>query len=72
MLAVQIIFIVVFGVVIFLLLREFWCWYFKINEQIALRKETNKLLQTQKELMLRKMLHEGIITKEEIEREEKK
>ena len=29
---------------IFLLLREFWCWYWKINERIALMRETNDLL----------------------------
>lgn len=29
---------------VFMALREFWCWYFKINEQIKLRQETNELL----------------------------
>ena len=33
---------VVLGV--FLLFREFWCWYWKINERIALMRETNALL----------------------------
>jgi hypothetical protein len=29
---------------IFLILREFWCWYFKINKIIALFEEQNRLL----------------------------
>lgn len=38
-------------IIIFLLLREFWCWYFKINkitqligEQLAEQKKSNKIL----------------------------
>lgn len=31
-------------IVIFLLFRELNCWYWKINEKIALQKETNSLL----------------------------
>jgi len=31
-------------VVIFLVLREFWCWYWKINKLISLQEETNRLL----------------------------
>lgn len=41
--------VVVFG--IFLLLREFWCWYFKINkiaqlldDQLKEQKRSNELL----------------------------
>lgn len=30
--------------IIFLLLREFFCWYFKINERVALQKEISGLL----------------------------
>jgi len=30
--------------IIFLLARELWCWYWKINEIVKLQKETNKLL----------------------------
>ena len=30
---------------IFLLLREFWCWYWKINKRISLQKDTNELLE---------------------------
>lgn len=30
---------------IFLLLREVFCWYWKINERISLQRETNRLLQ---------------------------
>ena len=47
MTAVQI--IVIIGVIaaaifIFLILREFFCWYFKINERIALQNKTNEIL----------------------------
>jgi hypothetical protein len=31
-------------VVIFLLLREFVCWYYKINKRIELQQETIRLL----------------------------
>jgi hypothetical protein len=27
---------ILIGIVIFLVLREFWCWYWKINRAIAL------------------------------------
>lgn len=29
---------------VFLLLREFWCWYWKINKIVSLQRETNELL----------------------------
>ncbi len=29
---------------VFLILRELMCWYYKINERVALQKETNRLL----------------------------
>ena len=29
---------------IFLLFREFWCWYWKINKVVSLQTETNELL----------------------------
>ena len=35
---------VTFIVLVFLLLREVNCWYWKINERIFLQKETNVLL----------------------------
>jgi hypothetical protein len=35
--------LVIFGLV-FLALREFWCWYWKINERISLLKDQNYLL----------------------------
>lgn len=28
-------------VVVFLILREAFCWYFKINERVSLQKESN-------------------------------
>jgi len=37
---------IIIGVIILLIvLREVWCWYFKINELIKLTKEQNELLQ---------------------------
>lgn len=35
---------VIVVVVLWLLLRELVCWYYKINERITLQKETNELL----------------------------
>lgn len=35
---------VVVAVVIFLITREFWCWYWKINKMIEEMEKTNKLL----------------------------
>jgi hypothetical protein len=32
------------SIVIFLALREFWCWYWKINRLVSLQEETNRLL----------------------------
>ncbi len=32
------------AVIIFLVTREFWCWYFKINHQNELLEEQNHLL----------------------------
>ena len=31
-------------ILIFLFLREFWCWYWKINERTKLLKEQNEAL----------------------------
>ena len=31
-------------IVVFFLTREFWCWYWKINQRISLMEEQNKLL----------------------------
>jgi len=36
----------VIALLIFLLLREFWCWYWKINKLVSLQRETNELLRT--------------------------
>jgi len=30
--------------ILFLITREFWCWYWKINERIAILREIRKLL----------------------------
>lgn len=32
------------GIVVFLILRHFWCWYWKINERVRLMEEANALL----------------------------
>jgi hypothetical protein len=41
----QIVIGVVIGlIVLFLILREFWCWYWKINKRIKLMEEQNELL----------------------------
>lgn len=39
--------LIIFGIcfLIFLLFREFWCWYWKINKLVSLQKETNELLE---------------------------
>ena len=37
-------FVIVVSVIILLALRGFNCWYWKINERIALQQETNELL----------------------------
>ena len=34
----------VISILLFLALRSFNCWYWKINERIALQQETNELL----------------------------
>lgn len=31
-------------IILFFVCRELFCWYYKINERIALQKETNRLL----------------------------
>lgn len=36
--------IIIGAVVLFLIMREVMCWYYKINERLSLQKETNKLL----------------------------
>lgn len=42
---------IVFGIVIVLILRSFWCWYWKINKGIALLEsiedKLSKLTNTQ-------------------------
>ncbi len=38
-----IVLVIVFA--IFILTREFWCWYFKINERLTEQEKTNKLLE---------------------------
>jgi len=40
----------IISVIIFLILREFWCWYFKINQRITNQTQTIKLLKDIKDL----------------------
>jgi hypothetical protein len=35
---------IVLFLIIFLILREFWCWFFKFNKLVTLMEEQNKLL----------------------------
>lgn len=39
------VFLLFFLFLIWLILREVFCWYYKINERISLQKETNTLLE---------------------------
>ena len=41
---ITVIFMLVIALLLFLLGRDLICWYFKINERIKLREETNQLL----------------------------
>jgi hypothetical protein len=41
---VSILVILIVLILIFLALREFVCWYYKINKRIELMEETNQLL----------------------------
>jgi hypothetical protein len=59
MMEAQIIFLLIL-VVIFLITRWFWCWYFRINERVALLKEINTSLSK----LLAAMRTEGTIEKE--------
>jgi hypothetical protein len=41
----QTVIVVIVGLIVFfLILREFWCWYWKINKRIVLLEEQNRLL----------------------------
>ena len=40
----QIIAILICLILAYIVLREFFCWYYKINERIKNQKETNDLL----------------------------
>jgi hypothetical protein len=35
---------IIIFIVMFLVLREFWCWFFKINIRISLLEEQNSIL----------------------------
>jgi len=37
--------ILIIGIGIWLILRHFICWYYKINERVELQKRTNELLE---------------------------
>jgi hypothetical protein len=38
-------FVFIVGIIIWLILRHFVCWYYKINERVELQKRTNELLE---------------------------
>lgn len=44
-------FLIILG--IFLLGREIYCWYFKINERVSLLEENNELLSIQNQYLLK-------------------
>jgi len=51
----QTIFLLVFGLlaifaIVFIFFREFWCWYFKINQRVELLEKIVNLLQETKPL----------------------
>ncbi|SET46498.1 hypothetical protein SAMN04487771_101945 [[Clostridium] aminophilum] len=37
--------IILVWIAVFLILRAFWCWYWKINARLEEQKKTNELLQ---------------------------
>ena len=41
----QIIIIIAIAIIAFFLLRELFCWYYKINERLKEQKKTNRLLE---------------------------
>jgi hypothetical protein len=42
-------------IVLFLILREFWCWYWKINERVALLEEQTQTLKTINDNLLKNL-----------------
>jgi hypothetical protein len=38
--------VIVILIILFLILRKFWCWYWKINKRVVLLEEQNKMLET--------------------------
>ncbi len=38
------VFVLLILLVVFLILREFWCWYWKINQMVRLLREVRDLL----------------------------
>lgn len=40
----QLLVLILIGIVVFIILRGFWLWYFKIQEHIDLMKEQNEIL----------------------------
>jgi hypothetical protein len=52
----NVIFVLFVIVAVFLILREFWCWYWKVNRLIALLEEQNQLL---KDMAARNNIHQN-------------
>ena len=42
--AAGLVFVLLILVVVSLILREFWCWYWKINQMVGLLREVKQLL----------------------------
>lgn len=51
--------------VIFILLREFWCWYFKINERVKLQEKQNELLLKLCKYEKYRMIEENYLSQED-------
>jgi regulatory protein YycI of two-component signal transduction system YycFG len=69
-----IIIIVAIVIVVFFLAREFWCWFWKINERISLMEKQNeyfRLILKNQKIKLPEELN-SIKTSSEIDEEQKK
>ena len=56
----------VISILLFLALRGFNCWYWKINERIALQQETNELLNANIHIKYSKILFYTIMGKNKL------
>ncbi len=56
---------IVLSILVFLLTREFWCWYFKINKRVELLNKQNDLLLRLCKYEKYRMVEEGYIDKKD-------